>query len=254
MARSIGDNSDGFANETEIINYINNKQYFDNLNDNMQDFISFLFECDDLSGCRMYASKPTGTVKPDIAIRIDNVTKYISVKKGAGNSVHQEQLVQFVSFLDVCGVSEHIINYLKEFHYGDGSTDGNGGDRIRASQWQAQNLSKIIQINAALNTPNMLLESLNRFLFVGNLPNAPVVDIVYHGNIEHGLWASREEIIEFLIPNQNNATTVHFSNLTYQVWNRNLNYNPNTAGRRHVMQIKWASMTDDLINIKRFRR
>jgi hypothetical protein len=243
-----GDNSSGFANENEIIDYLNNTKYVDNLNSNFKAFLSFLFS-QNLNGKTVSAYKPTGQVKPDIGIIIDENEKYVSVKKGSGNSVHQEQLVEFESFLDSCGVSKRIINYLKEFHYGDGSTDGNGGERIRASQWQAQNLTKITQINIAINTPDILMESLNRFLFIGNIPDAPVVDVVYHGNIEDGLWASREEIIEYLIPNHNNATTVHFSNLTYQVWNRNLNYNPKTANRRHTMQIKWPSLTKDFINI-----
>jgi len=243
-----GDNSSGFANENEIIDYLNTTKYYDNLNGNFKSFLSFLFR-QNLNGKIIKAYKPTGQVKPDIGIIIDESEKYVSVKKGSGNSVHQEQLVQFESFLNTCGVSNEIINHLKEFHYGDGSTDGNGGDRIRASQWQAQNPQKITQINDALNTENMLMESLNRFLFMGNIPNAPIVDILYHGNIENGLWASREEIIEHLIPNRNHTTTVHFSNLTYQVWNRNLNYNPKTANRRHTMQLKWPSLTNDLIDI-----
>ena len=254
MARIIGDNSDGFANETEIINYINSKQYFENLNDNMQEFISFLFECDDLYGCKMYASKPTGMVKPDIAIRIDNVTKYISVKKGAGNSAHQEKLPVFENYLRNSGIESRIIAYLKEFHYGDGSTDGNGGNRISASEWISSNYSKVASINHAFDNTDFLVSFFDRVLFVGNVSPAPIVDAIFHGNINNALWANRDEIIDYLLEQNNTSTTIHFSNLNYQVWNRNLNYNPNIVDRRHVMQIKWASLGDDLSRIRRYGR
>lgn len=247
-----GDNSDGFANETEIVTYLNTIKFFDNLNTNFKSFLSFLFDTP-LDGMIVSAFKPTGQVKPDIAITINGITKYISVKKGSGNSVHQEQLALFVSFLSCSSISAQTITYLREFHYGDGSTDGNGGTRINAVEWQAQNLNKVTQINSDLNTDIMLYKLFDRFLFIGNLPNAPVVDAIYHGNLNEGLWANRSEIIYHLLSKSNTATTIHFSSLTYQVWNRNLNYNPKTTIRRHVMQIKWPSLTDDLLQIKRKR-
>lgn len=80
-----------------------------------------------------------------------------------------------------------------------------------------------------------------------------MVDAMFHGNINNALWANREEIINYLLKVNNTSTTIHFSNLTYQVWNRNLKYNPNTEDRRHVMQLKWSSLTEDLALIKKRR-
>ncbi len=37
--------------------------------------------------------------KPDMIITINNVIKRISIKKGTGNSVHQEKVDVFVEFL-----------------------------------------------------------------------------------------------------------------------------------------------------------
>ena len=143
--------------------------------------------------------------------------------------------------------------FKKEFHYGDGSTDGNGGNRISANDWLSANYQKATEINKAFSNPDFLIGIFDRFLFVGNVSSAPVVDAIFHGNINNALWASRNEIITYLLAQRNMSTNIHFSKLTYQVWNRNLNYNPNTVNRRHVMQIKWASMSDDLMYIKRTR-
>lgn len=138
-----GDNSDGFANENEIINYLNSIKKFDDINSNMKEFLSFLF-CRNLNGCIISAYKPKGMVKPDVAITINGVTKYVSVKKGSGNSVHQEPISTFETFLKNNNVSYQIITYLKEFHYGDSSTNGNGGTRISAPVWISNNYAKMI--------------------------------------------------------------------------------------------------------------
>ena len=63
MATIFGDNSDGFTNELEIINYINAKRTFENLNSNMKEFLTFLFGRN-LSGYNVTATKPKGQVKP----------------------------------------------------------------------------------------------------------------------------------------------------------------------------------------------
>ena len=254
MARILGNNSDGFANEIEIINYLNTARYYENFNTNMRAFLSFLFYGFDIDGFPIYASKLAGMVKPDVAITINRETRYVSVKKGSGNSVHQEKLNVFENYLRLCGINEVIITYLKEFHYGDSSIDGNGGNRVSANEWLSNNYRKATEINRAFSDPDFLVNFFDRVLFVGNVSPAPVVDAIFHGNINNALWASRDEIISYLLQQTNTSSNIHFSKLTYQVWNRNLNYNPNTAGRRHVMQSKGASMTDDLINIKRFRR
>lgn len=254
MTRIIGDNSDGFANETEIINYINTAKYYENLNGNMKAFLSFLFHGINIDGFPIHATKPAGMVKPDVAITINSETRYVSVKKGSGNSVHQENLNVFENYLRYCGINETVIMYLKEFHYGDGSTDGNGRNRVSANDWLSANCKKAVEINRVFSSPNFLISFFDRVLFIGNVSPAPAVDAVFHGNINNALWASRDEIITYLLTQRNTAANIHFSKLTYQVWNRNLNYNPNTANRRHVMQIKWASMSDDLMNITRNRR
>lgn len=253
MANIFGDNSDGFANENEIIDYLNTQKLYDNLNTNMKEFLSFLFSTD-LKGSKISAFKPTGMVKPDVAITINGITKYVSVKKGSGNSVHQEQLSLFEMFLKSNSVTPQIITYLKEFHYGDGSTDGSGSTRVSASDWLSNNNKKMIEINKAFKDECLLKKVFDRVLFVGNVSPAPVVDSMFHGNVERALWASREEITNYLLKVNNTSSTIHFSNLTYQVWNRNLNFNPDTANRRHVMQMKWASLTDDLALIKRLRK
>ena len=130
-----------------------------------------------------------------------------------------------------------------------------GEKRFKSSIWIKNHQNETLQINEFLNSERTLKKCLDRFLFAGNIENAPIVNAIYHGTIENGLWASKEEIFEYLIPNKkNNLLSIHFSNLNYQVWNRNLKFNPRTENRRHVMQIKWSSLAKDLENIKNKRK
>ena len=46
----------------------------------------------------IYAKKIGGRAKPDLSIKLDSNIFYISVKKGTGNSVHQEKLETFIPF------------------------------------------------------------------------------------------------------------------------------------------------------------
>ena len=98
----MGSNKDGFKNENDIIKYINQVKNFNDMNDNIKSFLSFLFDDIDLNGKTISASKPKNfskNIKPDIIISTSNITKYVSLKKGSGNSVHQETLSDFEKFL-----------------------------------------------------------------------------------------------------------------------------------------------------------
>ena len=56
--------------------------------------------------------------KPDIIIEINNKRKNVSIKKGSGNSVHQEDIDLFIDFLTTLNISEkaknELLKYLQE--------------------------------------------------------------------------------------------------------------------------------------------
>ena len=246
-------NTKGFLNESEMVQYLNNKKVSE-LNENMKNFILSIFE-DISSNSLVKAGQIGGQLKPDCYIEVDNKRKNISLKMGSGNSIHQESLNGFCSFLKQNNVSEESIDTVKLFNYGDGTTDGSGNYRLKASQYYSQNSSKIDKLNVEINSnKNLLKVLLKRFIFKGVVDNNPSVDIAYHGTINDGIWATKDEIINFLINENQHRKGIHFSSLTYQVWNRCINRNPKTENRRHIMQVKWSSMVKDVIKIIARRR
>lgn len=251
-------NRHGFSNEENIANYLNNQKFF-NLNENIQNFLCFIFERQILANETILSDltqKIEGkNPKPDIWIKIGNEIKLVSVKEGSGNSVHQEPFKDFCKFLEDINVSEETVNHLKLYHYGDDTLNGNGEARLSTSDIKTKYQSKILSVNTELNSPDTLIKILYRVLFAGVFKKPIIVDAVYHGSVDNGIYANREEIIDYLIDNANvsEMSGIRFSELTYQPWTRDQHRTAAHPERRYVMQVKWGSMTNCIRTIARRR-
>lgn len=246
------DNTSGFQNENELIEYLNNNKT-KNLNKNLKEFIFFLFG-DIAEESIIQAMSGKGGQKPDMIITVNEDTRKVSIKKGSGNSVHQENIDIFTEFLKEIDIPNKIINKLLKFHWGDGTSDGTGSKRISCSEYKKEFLKEIDVINEEFNKEKNIKKFINRFILQGKLKEYDEIDAIYYGNVNEGHWASKNEIIDYVAHNIFNIDTVHFGPLTYQIWNRCLNFNPKTENRRKVMQVKWGSLLNDLLNIERNRK
>ncbi len=238
----------GFVNEKDLVDALNNKSYTD-LNANLQHFCLDIFN-NKLDTTPLIVSKISGNSKPDIMITHKNVTKYISIKKGSGNSVHQEKIDVFTKYLESIGVSKSNINNLLLFHYGDDTINDTGKIRYDARECAEKYTKQIEALNNELNGKEILTKILDRILFTGNVENGHTVDYIYHGDLNNGLWASRDEIYKYFLSNKFISKTVHFASLTYQVWGRNEKREALHPERRYVMQVKWSQILIDLKNIR----
>lgn len=208
----------GFENEMEFVRTFNNKRV-KNL-----DFIESLFgivSADSLIKCW----KVSGYSKVDIRIKIENIIKNISIKKGVKGEVHVEHIDTFFEFLKELKVSEYSSNEIKKYLYADGTNNGTGEIRQSVSEYKENNQEVIDKVNNELNEHKVLKESINRFIFKGRVSELEVDAIVY-GIREDFLWATRDEILEFINIYKNlYSTALHFAFLTLQPWNRNLKRN-----------------------------
>jgi len=78
----------GFENEDRIIEALNGKM-FEDLDENLQQLISNSFSN---YGAVIECIKQAGQNKSDLKISIGNESHTYSIKKGTGNSIHQEHL------------------------------------------------------------------------------------------------------------------------------------------------------------------
>lgn len=238
----------GLSNERNLINSINNKLY-KQLNDNLKSFIKFMYKDIDYNDI-IYAKKINNIYKSDICIKVGKLERNVSVKSGSENSIHLEKLDSFIVFLKSIKVNENIINYLRLYHYGDDTYNGRGTKRYSAEQSKNKYYKEIMIFNKYVSYDNLLEKILNRFLFYG-LREKNKVDYIYYGNENYGIWASREEIVKYLINNKcYHIRTIHFSSLTLQNWCRNINMNKKSENHREYIQIKWFSLVSDLQKIR----
>lgn len=253
--RILGDNSHGFQNEIDIEKSLNEKTY-DKLNANLKRFLEDVFHGYNLKGKRIHAIRSEQRVKPDFYLHIDGIPKevYVSVKKGSGNSVHQEKLSTFIDFLNQQNTPKEIIEFVKLYHYSDGTTDNTGNTRLRAREFSKLRPDVVDRLNEYFNTEIMIKKLMYRFVFTGNIQDAPTTDYLYHGTIHNGVWASREEIFKYLKEKcKISSSSFNIGPLTFQAWNKNLEWKPEAEYKRQEIQLKWGSMHDDLIKITCFR-
>ena len=108
---------EGYQNEFLFVLKFNNKKVKE-LNPMLREVIDDLFpsvnEEDIIKSWRNHINNQKG----DILIKINNLTRSISIKKGSRNSVHLENLEAFKSFLKESNINEKIIYNYELFHYG----------------------------------------------------------------------------------------------------------------------------------------
>lgn len=248
--RVIGDNSDGFQNEIQIEKALDFKIY-DEVNANLKHFLNDIFYGYNLHGKRIHAIRCRQNVKPDFYLHIDGIDKevYVSIKKGSGNSIHQESLGRFIEFLKSEKIPSKIINDLLLYHYGDGTINNTGKIRYKAQDFSNMHPELVSSLNTCFSNKFFLKKVVMRFIFKGNIENAPIADYLYHGTVHNGVWASRNEIMNFIENNIVSSKALSFGVLTYQVWNRNLSFKHKMEQRREQIQIKWGKMEETLLEI-----
>lgn len=241
----------GIQNEHEFVEYFNQKRVKE-LNPMAYDFIIELFpNAKDEDVIRAIPRLDKG--KTDFIIKINDMDKKISVKKGYSNSVHLERIDSFVNFLRKIGISENIIELFLKFHYADGTKDGNGTIRLSSDSYKQLYQNEIDEINQAFSEEKIVKKAIEHFMIVGRYNDN--VDILLHGTIDDFFWITKEEIIKIMLAKKDNYSTgVHFGLLFCQPWTRNLQYKQSDEYKREYVQIKWHNMFDDIVEIMAFYR
>ena len=242
----------GYKNECDFAKSINNKKYSE-LNDNIKTFIKFIFndiKDNDILVCKRYKTYD----KADVYIRLNNIIKNISIKSGIRVSVHAEPINSFVDFLQKMNFRKSIIEFLLLYHYGDFTLDGSGKIRLPASELKERYEKEIKIMNKYFNHKNIIKKFVIRCLFEG-ISKQNQADYIYYGNPLNGIYASKEELINYFCNNKaGEIKAPHFSSITYQNWNRNIIYNPKLESHRYYCQFKWPSIIEDLKKIREINK
>lgn len=185
--------------------------------------------------------------KYDLIININGIKKGVSIKKGINNSVHLERISSFIHFLIEAGVPRYnVIRYLK-YHYADGTMNGSGEVRLSAKEYKENHAEDIEKLNLCFSDPVLVKKAIQRFVVQGWNGNIPIDGLIY-GVVSDYLFITTEEIENIIMSKINiSSSGPHFSCLFCQPLSRNLNNNSKNERCRYLVQIKWYTIFDDII-------
>ena len=145
----------GFEQEREVINELDDKLFSDvspkykhlmqNIGFNIKN--NTKISCQKKEGARLEK-------KRDLVIKAESKSVNVSVKRGSQNSIHQENIHEFVNFLDSFSkLEESEKDLIYEFHWCDGTIDNTGKveDRTDKSKYRKQNEVRYSQYMTVLN-------------------------------------------------------------------------------------------------------
>jgi len=234
----------GFDNEKQIINTLNTVA-FENLSTDLK---NVLIKINNGNIPKSLSSeKFGGTDKTDLSLTIDNKQYFISVKKGTGNSVHQEPIEDFIVFLKTNFEDDTtVFNDLRHFIWGDGTLDGKGdiANRISASKYKKTFPLKVKNIQDYFEKHKKDL--LVRFIITGAISNNKA-DYLFYGDINDCYVVSDDDMINFAL--NVNKRPISIGVLTFQAWNRNINGGDKSEKKRGQIQLKWGGLKEDIKQI-----
>ncbi len=233
-------NYSGFDNEDRIIRALNNTE-FRELNNNLQKLIESSFS--NYSGI-IKCTKQAGQNKSDLKITMGSESHTYSIKKGTGNSIHQEPIEDFLEFLNIYKINSQIKNSIRFFIWGDGSLNGSGKvqNRLSATQLKRQYPEKLLEIQTFFDSIKKSL--IERFVITG-AKSIISADYIYYGTIEEGVCCNSEKAVDWILNNPSNGA-INIGRLTFQAWNRNIKGDDKSEKKRGSIQLKWGTVKDDI--------
>lgn len=185
--------NNGFLMEEEFVNALNNKDP-NNLPNNLNYFIKQLFGVF-INKEVIYCELVEGSQKPDIKITYKGIVKYVSLKTGKAQNVHEEYIEKFIPYLREKGISKQTIITILLFHFGDGTIDGTGEKRLGYHEISLFLTERIKKANLELNSnKEFVKEFIDRCIFDGAIEGFIPADCIYDGTLEYGVFVTRKQI------------------------------------------------------------
>ena len=240
----------GIENEEKMCLSFNNKNYYE-LNKNLQLLAYYLFpRLDKEKNFRCFQTE--NFIKPDICISQESEMKYVSLKYGQSETLHNENIKTFVNFLRDSNISEETIETYLLYHYGDGTTDGTGKRRMSSIEARFAYDDRIRKMNEEFNNSKTFIKkAAERFMFQGVNPDANKAEYIYHGDPEYGVFCSRNQFMRHIEKKnwEYMTTCVHIGPFVIRPHARYSNKEILNESHRHTVVVNYPRFVQDLIYI-----
>ena len=190
-------NSNGLISEQEIIHGLNNKRVGD-ISNHLREILRCLFgPLDDNS--YVLCTKVDDANKTDFIIKLDAHERFVSMKQGRAESVHDEEIDSFCKYLKDNGISSKTIETIRLYHFGDGTVDGSGSTRMGYAEVMVWLGERIVDANSELNfSREFVFKTVERCVFLGAKNDNIAADCIYFGDRNYGFVATKKQIYKHL--------------------------------------------------------
>lgn len=240
----------GLKNEENLCETINGKT-FNDLNTNLQYFMYYLFPHVDKEK-KLRCFQTENFIKPDICISQEKELKYVSVKYGQSETLHNESIQTFIIFLKENGISNETIETYLLYHYGDGTIDGTGQRRMNSVEIRFMYDERIKKMNDEFNRSKEFIKKVaDRFMFQGVNPDANKAEFIYHGDADYGVFVSRNQFMRHIEKKnwEYMQTCVHIGPFVIRPHARYANKEIRNEEHRHVVAVTYPRFVQDLLYI-----
>lgn len=225
---------------------LNNKKV-KNLSNNLHNMMKILFgalDDEEIVHCELIDD----IIKPDFVITYRGVKKYVSMKSGQAETIHQEFIKNFILFLRSKNISIKTQQTILLYQYGDGTMDGTGEKRLNYLDTRVALRNRIFEANIELNKdPYFVLEVIKRCLFVGNMENAIPIDAIYFGDYQYGVVATVRQITKhILLRRWDWMENLHIGPLQIRPHARYVDKKPLHPKFRERLDCYWANLSSDI--------
>ncbi|MGM9858228.1 MAG: hypothetical protein ACI311_03150 [Bacilli bacterium] len=247
----------GMLNEFKIIDAVNEKK-FNELSDHWKNIVkNILFKELIIKDTDMIiAYKCEAHIKPDMAIIVQNVTKFISIKCGHRNTFHQETINTFMEFLRSNFISEETINTLLLFLYGDGTIDGTGNRRYYTRELIDILGTKLKKANNELNSnKDFIKKSIMRFVFQGIDNKNEIAQFLYYGTYKDGIMVSKRDLMKFMLWKEMDWMYLpHIGTLVISPYLRDVQNISKNQYKRDYVNLSWRNISKHICMIQEFKK
>ena len=236
----------GKEKEMEMVAHLNNKKTCE-ISNNLRSLLSALYgplEDDEVVSCKLIDD----FIKPDFVITYDGQSKYISMKTGRAEVLHQETISTFIKFLDNQGISKETQETILLYQYGDGTTDGTGKTRIDYNELRVLLKDRITKANIELNeSKDFVLKVIERCILLGTLENAIRIDGLYFGNYKFGEIATTKQIIKHIKRKDWDwMRNLHIGPIQLRPHARYIGKEIKNPESRNKLECYWANLSSDI--------
>lgn len=240
----------GIENEEKLCESINNKTFYE-LNMNLQYFMFYLFPHIDKEK-KLKCFQTENFIKPDICISQEKDLKFVSVKYGQSETLHNEDIRTFIQFLKDCHISDYTIETYLLYHYGDGTIDGTGQRRMQSIEIRYMYDDRIRKMNEEFNSSKEFIKKFaDRVMFQGVNPDASKAEYIYHGDVDYGVFVSRYQFMRHIEKKNWDfmQTCVHVGPFVIRPHARYANKEIRNENHRHTVVINYPRFVQDLLYI-----